>query len=1038
MRIVRTAPKEHPLLIAVLFLLVGLIGARAHVVEAQTRDDRSNPNLSAELEPAGTGYLRSAAGERFRSDARYAGHGDLESPDELLRDYGSTARLNTVLANSDGSRDFTYMQPLPSDGRTVISSPALLTLDNGDILMAYRDWGIPHPDNGGEDVIEVSSVWLTRSADDGATWDSPQMIAEAISPALGWTTGYRLSLVATATGRIVLIRDDFFLDPDRQIPRARVHYSDDQGITWTEAPFPAFELPNGRPVRVYGPINGALWHVAESPFDPPGAPSNQILVRKSVDGLDWTADQLLWTDADPRSLSVDMVLGVAQMPSGDILAALANWIRWDGSASTPEALGRERTVSFIRSSDGGATWSVQQQIEQPDVVALSFSARATGGGMTLAPDSSLWLVLSMLNPQDLFPNNDIYYLRSTDEGVTWSEPAKFTEYRGSDILPAVAFTVDTALLAYDSRRSVVENPLPGWIPGGIQPDVSGVWYGIPGTTLDGGPAVPPALLFRGRSFGFDPVQFPADEITGVFYAADDETGVNSVTLNVAVDGVPMGSVPLLDDGAQVDGEAGDGVFGGRIGPFPIGSIAEFHAVVDDVDGNSAESVPETIHALPVHDVGNIAMNIGYGSLGPSLGTGFAPPFYRVFSGDPPGLLWPASEAPVSEFVVDPLLDAGIYNYLYAGGFVVGVDSIPGQPGPFVTGQAGYNQTDWALQPPVVLGNDESYQSVVAVLHDTDARPPFADNLGTIPLGLEIKQTSYTWAEPERDDFIIVEYDITNRGTVGDIEGMRAALWLDPDIPLDPFGGNDDQLAYEPGSRVLYQFDSGTDCNSPPPPLPGTRPWPEPGTIPCPEGYVGLAWLTDGDDQEPSAWELSGELDLLNLWEPMTGGVNPALSSGVPLEPADYKFIVATQPFNLPSGETHKEAFGIVMGAGLAELIVNTQRMREACELNLNEVCKTTGNEPPDGSIPSAFALHQNYPNPFNPSTVITFDLPIPAHVSLRIFDVLGREVANLASERRTPGRHQLTWDASGVASGVYFYRFETGDFSRTRTLTVIK
>jgi hypothetical protein len=86
------------------------------------------------------------------------------------------------------------------------------------------------------------------------------------------------------------------------------------------------------------------------------------------------------------------------------------------------------------------------------------------------------------------------------------------------------------------------------------------------------------------------------------------------------------------------------------------------------------------------------------------------------------------------------------------------------------------------------------------------------------------------------------------------------------------------------------------------------------------------------------------------------------------------------------------------------------------------------------SIPTQFALAQNYPNPFNPTTTINFALPEPSYVSLVIYDVLGRKVAKLENGTKEAGYHSTTWNAEGVASGVYFVRFTSRDGSGTLQL----
>ena len=87
-------------------------------------------------------------------------------------------------------------------------------------------------------------------------------------------------------------------------------------------------------------------------------------------------------------------------------------------------------------------------------------------------------------------------------------------------------------------------------------------------------------------------------------------------------------------------------------------------------------------------------------------------------------------------------------------------------------------------------------------------------------------------------------------------------------------------------------------------------------------------------------------------------------------------------------------------------------------------------------LPNSFALRQNYPNPFNPRTVIAFDLPRQSSVTLKLYDMLGKEVAILASGEYPAGRYQAAWDASGFPSGVYLYQLEAETYSETRRLVL--
>jgi len=99
----------------------------------------------------------------------------------------------------------------------------------------------------------------------------------------------------------------------------------------------------------------------------------------------------------------------------------------------------------------------------------------------------------------------------------------------------------------------------------------------------------------------------------------------------------------------------------------------------------------------------------------------------------------------------------------------------------------------------------------------------------------------------------------------------------------------------------------------------------------------------------------------------------------------------------------------------------------------------TGIRNPGGeSLPSKFSLLQNYPNPFNPSTRITYDVPRTSVISLAMYDVLGRLVATLVSGNQLPGRHVVEWDASGLASGVYFCRLQAGNFMAVKKVLLLR
>jgi len=126
------------------------------------------------------------------------------------------------------------------------------------------------------------------------------------------------------------------------------------------------------------------------------------------------------------------------------------------------------------------------------------------------------------------------------------------------------------------------------------------------------------------------------------------------------------------------------------------------------------------------------------------------------------------------------------------------------------------------------------------------------------------------------------------------------------------------------------------------------------------------------------------------------------------------------------------------------LTIDSVRIDSALLFDLNSVVIVTtgpivtGSRTGASSLPERFELYQNYPNPFNPSTTITFALPKASHVTLKVYNLLGQEVATLVNETLGPGTYERIFNAEGLPSGVYFYQLRTGGLLATKKMILVR
>ena len=156
------------------------------------------------------------------------------------------------------------------------------------------------------------------------------------------------------------------------------------------------------------------------------------------------------------------------------------------------------------------------------------------------------------------------------------------------------------------------------------------------------------------------------------------------------------------------------------------------------------------------------------------------------------------------------------------------------------------------------------------------------------------------------------------------------------------------------------------------------------------------------------------------------------------------------PFTMQSGDTQIVVLSYMItrdGGNNFQNVCALQSLSDsALKYYYNDfrTCVPIGIEPISTEIPQKFELFQNYPNPFNPMTKLRFNIPLSRGVSegrgvlLKIYDVLGKEIAVLVNQDLKPGIYEIDWNAENIPSGVYFYSLITNEFTKTRKMVVLK
>jgi len=705
------------------------------------------------------------------------------------------------------------------------------------------------------------------------------------------------------------------------------------------------------------------------------------------DGMSWSTPRTITTNYDEEYTSLSQTL------DGRIWLSYSRYF-------PPSAY----DTYYRSSTDDGNSWSTEKTFSASayDEYYVVFASR----------DSSTILSVSETNATGYY---GLYSQTSSDGGNTWSSPVAIEASATTNARPRLLRQSDGSLwLIYQHYRPCAGSLTQSEIAYKKSTDGGSTWSAISyftnyagydgwfSTCLKDSQPFVTFSSYRWAAYygqrhlwygligtsvdnnpppalnGYNNTEPLVDSLVVVHAYVDDESGIENVQLNLNADGIHSVS-QMYDDGMHGDMAPGDKIYGASVGPFKMGDKVTIAVSITDGVANSVNITVTSFEVYGIHNAGNVILSIGTDS---ELGD-FGAPGSSAY--------WPKTNG---------------YDYLFDGGLWATCR---------VRGDTAMVVHDY---PSGGFSWKQTYGSTCKLargISDQDGDLTYDDlSVLTGPIGLTVHQRSYQWSDSTRDDFIIFKYTIFNRGDNGTLNGLYIAQWLDPDVAVEttPF---DNLVDYDNERHMLYIYNMNGD----------------------PSGLFGLRLLGASKTPCTVLAYAAGE-------DPVTPGDHYRyMAQGnifVPTSINDYRFLLTAQPLTLSPNDSSTVAYGIVLGNGQAELETNADTMEAIYEAELAEKggSNAVQQQAVNLAVPDRFQLKQNYPNPFNPSTSVSFDVPKSSFVTLRVFNLLGQQVATMVAKNLPPGTHRYNFDAGNLPSGVYLYCLRAGDYVETRKMVLLR
>lgn len=341
------------------------------------------------------------------------------------------------------------------------------------------------------------------------------------------------------------------------------------------------------------------------------------------------------------------------------------------------------------------------------------------------------------------------------------------------------------------------------------------------------------------------------------------------------------------------------------------------------------------------------------------------------------------------------------NLLYEGALILGTSITKVSDAARGSNQSLQN-SDFSVIQPFVL-------SIPGAVADIQGSAIFNDNnAGTNKIGVTAHLNSYTYSSESDKNYIILDYRIINTNGIS-TENFFAGLFFDWDFP----DYANDVTMWDNTNKYSFVYNNTNPASN----------------------YTGTALISSDNfgfyaiknDSGDGGFGIYDGFADHEKWQAISNGVSKS-SAG----PGDISHVISSGPYSIPSNDTIRVAFAILAADTKSDLDIAVSNARIRFQSIVTDVTDF------DVPVISSFKLEQNYPNPFNPSTIIRWQSPEAGWQTIKIFDVLGNEVRTLIDEFKSAGNHSVEFDASKLASGVYFYELKAGNFRSIKKLVLLR